>query len=204
MGFLVPVAGAAGAAAGGSTLMTVISGISTVMGFIGKIQAGQAAASADRYNAQIAANNATIARQRATLAGQEGEVNAAREEQKTKAKIGGILANQGASGVDVNSGSSVDTRASEAMVGAQDAINIRANAARTAYGYETEAMNATAQSNLDKSRAKSDAMAGYISAGSTVLSDVANPQGPFANYMSSKSLTYSDDPLDSTGGMVNY
>lgn len=185
-------------------LLPVISVVSTVMGAVGKIQAGEDAAAADRYNSEVAANNALIDKQRATLAGQEGEVNAATEEQKTKAKIGGILANQGASGVDVNSGSASDVRASEAMVGAQDAINIRANAARTAYGYQTQASNDEAQSELDRAKAGSDQRAGLIGGATTVLSDVANPQGPFASYMSQNSLDSNDVWTDDSNGMVNY
>lgn len=142
---------------------------SAVMGGIGAIQQGNAASAASAYNAQMAANNAKIATQNAAFTAAEGEANSAQEQAKTRATVAATLANQGASGVDVNTGSAVDVRASESKLGMLNAMTIRSNAARQAYGYQTEAASDRAQSNVYKSQAKNDKTAGYLNAGATVL-----------------------------------
>ncbi len=177
------------AATVGMTGLQELSLGSSVLSAGGSILSGLAQGKSAKYNAAIAANNAEIGKQNATATIQEGEANAAAASAASKAKIGGILANQGASGVDVNSGSSVDTRASAAEEGQLNAINIRSNAARAAYGYESGAANATAESNMYKSEATTAPIAGDISGVSTLLSGATNPvTSPFAKYLSDRSL----------------
>lgn len=154
----------------------------------GAYSSGQASSAAAKYNSQTAANNAAIATQNARFAAEEGEVNVANEQQKTRAELGGILANQGASGVDVNSGSAVDVRSSAAETGELNAINIRANAARQAYGYETQAASDMGQSALDKSQAGNDTTAGYIGAGSTLLTGAGQAGSTYQNYQMNNSI----------------
>ncbi len=190
--FAAADAAAATAEAGMTGLQALSLGASTIGG-IGQVLQGQATSKADKYNAEIAANNATIAHQNATAVIQEGEANAAAASMGTKAKIGGILANQGASGVDVNSGSSVDVRSSAAQNGELNAINIRSQAARTAYGFETGATNATAESNMYKSEAEAAPITAGIGAASSMLTSAANPlTSPYAKYLSDKSLGSTD------------
>lgn len=174
-----------------ATIGTIASVVGTGMSVFGALQSGKAASQSAKYNAAVATNNQEIANQNARYAAQEGEVNAARKQQETRAKIGGVLAEQGASGVDVNSGSAVDTRASASEVGAEDALTIRSNAARQAYGYQTQATNYGAEAELDKSKAKSSATSGYINAGSTFLSGLgeSNKNGAFDSLVGSKSLS---------------
>lgn len=160
----------------------------STVGGIGQAMQGRAAAESSRYNAEIAANNQIIARQNASAAIKEGEANAAASSQATKAKLGGILANQGASGVDINSGSSIDVRSSAAQNGELNAINIRADAARKAYGYQTEGVNAGIQEKMDKETAKNEEIAGGVNAAGTLLGNAANPNNPFGAYLASQSM----------------
>lgn len=170
--------------------MGVVGVASAGLQAFGQIQKGNAAASAANYNASIAENNATIAKQNATFAGEEGEQKAAESEAKTRAQVGGLLASQGASGIDVNKGSSANVQASASEVGMLDALNIRSNAARQAYGYQTQAASYTAQAALDKKQAKQDKTAGYIGAFTTVLGDAATAgaSGSYPNWLSRNSL----------------
>lgn len=170
--------------AGLSTAATLASG---AISAVGSIEKGQASSAAAKYNAGIAQNNATIAQQNATFAGQEGQQNAAIAEGKTRAQVGAITAAQAANGVEVNSGSALDVRSSAAELGELNAINIRANAARQAYGFQTEATSDQAQAQLNKSQAQSDSTAGYISAGSTLLSAAGNKNNNYSDFLSSQS-----------------
>lgn len=95
-------------------------------------QQAEANAEASMYKAAVAQINAKMVRQQA-----QNDVFA--QQLKTKSIIGQQKAIQGASGVDVNTGSPVDVRASAAQMGMLDAITILENAERKAYGYETQA-----------------------------------------------------------------
>ncbi len=142
---------------------------STVMNAVGDIQKSRAAAASAGYNAKVAQNNALIAEQNAAFAGAEGEQQAGAEGLKTKATYGGTLARQGASGVDIKSPSFENVLTSEAELGKVNAMNIRSNAARQAYGYQTAATSDLAQAQLDRAQQKYDKESGYINAFSTVL-----------------------------------
>ncbi len=156
--------------------LSVMAAASLASSAIGSIAQGKAQSASDKYNAQIARNNTQIATQNATFAGEEGAVNAGAEELKTRAQVGSIKASQAANGVDVNTGSAVDVRSSAAELGELSAINIRSNAARSAYGYQTQASSDTAQAALDKEQAKYASEAGYIKAGTTLLGGAAAGQ----------------------------
>lgn len=200
--------GASAATAG--TIADIGSAISlgsSVFGAIGDIQKGNAEAESANYNSQVAANNAKEQKQNATFAAQEGEQNTAVQQAKTRAAVGGILANEGASGVDVNTGSATDVRSSAAALGELNAINIRADAARTAYGYNVQAVNDTAQSQLDKSEASADKTAGYIGAGSTLLGGLASSTDAYQKFLLQNTMIpgsggTADDTIDyGTGGI---
>lgn len=155
------MAGGLGAIAGG--------GVSAY----GQMYQAQATANADNFNAMVATENAAIATQKGKWAGEEGDQNASASEMKTAAKVGSTQANQGASGVTVGSGSSADVISSEKELGMLDALTIRSNAARSAYGYATEAYSDKAQSALDTYSAKNAITAGQIGAVSTLLGSAA-------------------------------
>jgi hypothetical protein len=189
-GAATAAAASAGAAAtvGGSSLLAgalplAAAGISA----FGQIQSANAAASAASYNSQMEAENAKLATQNAKFAGEEGDAQIGIQGQKTKAQLGGILANQGASGVSINSGSDVDVRSSAAALGELNALTIRSQATQRAYGYQTQAVSDTAQSKLDAYQSTSDEEGGAFKAGGTLLSTVANPQYNYMNWLNSNS-----------------
>ena len=140
------------------------------VGAYGSISSGIAQSNQAKAEAQVAANNATIAQQNAVRASQSGEQQAAESEQKTRAQVGAIKAAQAANGTDVNSGTNVDVRSSAAAQGELNALTIRSNAARTAYGYQTQSQSYQTQSNLDNSQASNAAISGGINGASTLLS----------------------------------
>ncbi len=153
---------------------------SSVVSGIGAIQQSQASAASAGYNAKIAAQNAQIQTQNADFAASVGEQNVAKQGAENKARLAATLAAQGASGVDVNTGSSVNVRESEAKLGMLDALTIRSNAAKQAYGYQVGAASDVAQAGLYRSQQKADKTAGYFSAGANVLGGV----GQAAQYSS--------------------
>jgi|SRR5580765_627323 len=144
--------------------------IGLVGGFASNIMGGFSEASQANAQSQIARNNAQIAGQNAAYAGQVGEIKAESQGLKTRGEVGQIKANQAASGVDVNSGSAVDVRRSASQIGMQDAMTIKSNAARQAYGYQLEQQQNTTQSKLYRSQAKAAPWKGLISGAGSLLS----------------------------------
>jgi hypothetical protein len=57
-----------------------------------------------------------------------------------------------------------------AQLGELDALTIRSNAEREAYGYTTQSSNLTAQSGLTRMAGRNAQTAGYVSAAGTLLS----------------------------------
>lgn len=148
----------------------------------GAIQQGQAAAAAGEYNAQVATQNAAIARENALIAEQSGEAQASMALQKTRATIASTTAQQAASGVDVRSGSYTDVRSSEREIGEIDAMNLRSNAAREAFGYRVKATSEENEAILSKFEGDNAKTAGYISAGATLLGGAGSAAGKWADW----------------------
>lgn len=100
------------------------------------------------YQSGMAELRRKIALQNRDYSLQTGEDQAFRYGLKAKQEMGKIAVHQGASRIDVSSGSSADVRASQKYVTDLDAATIRNNAARKAYGYEVEAMKEGAQRDI--------------------------------------------------------
>ena len=88
---------------------------------------------------------------------------------QNRATTSTIKSNQAANGIDVNSGSAVNVRASSAEVGELNALNIRANAARQAYGFQTQASQQTGQSQLYAAESSNENTASYLSGAASFL-----------------------------------
>jgi hypothetical protein len=144
------------------------------IGAMGAYESGQATSAAAAYQAQVALNNAAIARQNAELAMQSGEQQVGIQGMKTRAAVGAEKAGEAASGVDVNKGSFVSARAGTAELGALDALTIRSNAAKQAYGYEVAATSNTAQAQLDTFESQQAKDAGLVSALGTAIGGVGS------------------------------
>lgn len=204
MAFAIPLAASAAGALGATgtaasltafaashaALLAGLSGLTTAFGalkgFQGAKYSAKATENASKYNAAVATNNAILARRNAELAGQEGEQATALAQQQTKAKVGAIKAAQAASGVDVNYGSAVDVRSSAAETGQLSALSLRSDAARKAYGYQTQAKDYDAQAGLDTATGKSARIAGGIEADSTLLGGLASSGQGYSNYLENK------------------
>jgi hypothetical protein len=130
----------------------------------GAFAGGQSQAAFYNYQAGVAKTNATIAQQNANYAVYAGEVRAQQSGMKTAAEIGTTKAMQGAGGLDVSSGSNVDVRTSELEVGQENQALIRSNAAKTAFGYEVEESQFTAQAGADLAAGRQAKTAGDIGA----------------------------------------
>jgi hypothetical protein len=108
---------------------------------IGGIQAGNAAEAAGKANQQIANNNAKLAEESA----RDANIQGARESQQSAWKTRALLATQRAAAasanVDAQLGSAFDIQSDTALLGGIEQETIMLNAARKAWGFQSEAIN---------------------------------------------------------------
>lgn len=161
----------------GATIALASSVYSTVSGFETQQRQAWASQAMGKYESAIDEQNAKLADLSAKDALERGQVEEQRQRMVTRQTIGATRAAQAAQGVDVATGSAVDVQASEAGLGELDALMIRNNAAREAYGYKVEAINYRQQGKL-AAFAGANAAAGYRAGSySSLLEGAANTYG---------------------------
>lgn len=148
----------------------------------GQVQSAKAQAESYAYQAQIAKNNAAIAGQNVAWVADQGEIDATTQGMKTAAEVGSMKAKEAASGIDVNTGSAVDARAAAERLGVINALTVKSNAARTAWGYQVDQSNEEIQSALYKKAGAYATQAGKIGAGSTLLATAGSIASQAAKY----------------------
>lgn len=165
----------------------------------GQMQAGESRSQAASYRAQVAENNREIAERNAQLVMQAGDTAATNLGLKVRAKVGAQKAAQGASGIDVNSGSAADVRAGTEEIGMLDALTVRSNAAKDAYGELVKATSEEANASLSRQEATYAEQAGEIGAAGTLLSGASSVAGSFGRYQNLYGSTASAAPRQTLG-----
>jgi hypothetical protein len=120
-----------------------------------------------QYSQQLQNINAGFADVQAEDAVARGAEQEQRFRTQIKQQIGTARASYASQNVDVGVGTPVDVQASIAYMGELDALTIRNNAAREAWGYKVEAYNHRMQGTLDR-------YTGNVSSVSTILGSVSN------------------------------
>lgn len=141
---------------------------------IGSKYTGEAKANMYQYQAGIAKLNEQIEKQNADYARKSGEVVASEVGAKAKQTMGLIKAGQGASNLDVNSGSTVGVRESQQEKGEFEQAVVRSNAARQAYGFETGALTQQANAGLAGMSAEASRTAGDLGATASIIGGVGS------------------------------
>jgi hypothetical protein len=154
----------------------------------GKYESGQSTQAAMAYQSQVAQNNAAIAKQNAQWDIQAGEAAANATGLKTRAQVGSTVAKMAAGGVATGVGSAADTVAGEREVGMINAMTVRSNASREAYGQEVAATSDQAQAGLYGMEGSQAAEAGDLGAIGSLLSSASTtgkffPGGSLSKFM---------------------
>ena len=121
------------------------------------------------YQAQVAQINSKIALQNADYARMQGEQQAVIAGRRGAQQLGGIRAAEGASGLDVNSGSAKDVQTSQKGTTALDLTQIRSNAAKVAYDYDVQSTQDISQAGLYDMASSNAKTAGEIGALSSIV-----------------------------------
>jgi hypothetical protein len=140
----------------------------------GAFEGGLAQEQQSYYQAGIAKLNSAISKQNEEFALNQGEQEASRYGISARERIGGIRAAQGASGLDVNTGSAKDVQESQKTIAHLDTDTIRANAAKVAYDYDVQSIQFGDQARLYEMAGNNQAVAGGINAEASAIGTVAS------------------------------
>ena len=148
--------------------------------------AGLAQQAASNSEADLADFNAKVADRQATDAVERGAQQESNFRASVRGAIGGQRAGIAANNVDVGFGSAVDVQADAAYLGELDALQIRTNAAREAWGYSVQASDLRTRAQIDRQTGVNQAAAGAQAATAANYGAVGTLIGGTANLLSSK------------------
>lgn len=144
------------------------------MQFAAQRKAGAEARAQGNYEGDVLDLNATLADRNAADALDRGRLAENRQRGDVRGVLGAQRAAYAGSGVDLSSGSVADVQSDTARMGELDALTIRNNAAREAWGYQVEGAQLRSKAKFARQGGK-NAQAGYTNqAVSTVLSTGAS------------------------------
>ena len=164
----------------------IFGGISALSQIVNAFTQSSAIRAQSRYENSIAQANARMAAFQAEDAERRGRVEASRLLRQTKGLIGKQRAAFAGQGIELDSGSALDIQEETAALGAADALTIRNNAWREAFGYRAQGSQYLAQARLGRrvasSQARNTLLMGGLSAarevGSLAYNDYLNrPRG---------------------------
>lgn len=131
--------------------------------------AGTAQNKAAESEAQIAEYNAAVA----DLQAKDARFRGGEAENRFRSQVRGVIGTERAGiasgNIDVGYGSAVDVQADAAFLGELDALTIRTNAAREAWGYEVQAGDLRARAAIARKTGYYASQAGSAIASSTAL-----------------------------------
>lgn len=118
-----------------------------------------------KINQQIAEKNAQVTDFQSSDAVYRGEIEEDNLRLEVRRIIGAQRAAYAGQNVDVNEGSASVAQEDTAYLGELDALTIRNNAAREAFGYKVESFNQRSQGTLDRMRGTNQAATTLLTAG---------------------------------------
>jgi hypothetical protein len=142
---------------------------SSVMGGLGASYSAKAKAGQYNYQAGIARVNQSVQEQNAKFAADSGEIEGVQTGMKHKALLGKIVAQQGASGIDVNSGTNLDVYAGAQTIARMDQANVARNAMQKTRAYQSAAWSEGEQANMYDIAAKNAKKEGKIGILSSIV-----------------------------------
>lgn len=168
----------------------------------GAIQSGNAAKNQAEYQAAVDRDNQQRAEWQAKDALDRGAEAERQQRLKVQSALGSQRAAMAANGVDLSSGSPLDILGDTAMYGEMDALTIRSNAEREAYGYRVQSQNFATNAQLSQMRGSSAQTAGAIGAGSTLLTGAGQAASTWAKFGGSGGSSYTSGVKGGYGRLV--
>lgn len=149
-------------------------------------RAGESAQRASEDQADLADYNAAVAEIQAADAVTRGADEEARFRSKVRGVIGSQRAGFAAGNIDVGFGSAVDVQADAATLGELDALTIRTNAAREAWGYQVSAVDLKARGRILRKEGAAQAESGRVMQRASRYEGVGSVLGTSASLLEAK------------------
>jgi hypothetical protein len=186
----------------GPEALAITSLASTAVGagvsIIGAEQSASAKADADRYNAQVAANNAKINQDNAQRAAQAARQQGAAADMRAKAQEAATAAAFGASGIYTGSGSPLGVQRSEQQVDRLNTQTIVDNAMQQVRSYNVATMTDIAQQRQAEAAAANEQAAGNIAALSSFVGAAGQFSGNWLKFQMEGVPGFSSGPIKPT------
>lgn len=153
------------------TAATVLAGASLGLGAMSAYQQSQATKASMEYQSAVARNNAITSEYQAEDAIKRGQTAEEQQRRKTMMLKGTQTARLAANGIDISEGSALQILSDTDWMGEQDALTVRDNANREAWGYRVQAQNATSNSTMLRNSA--DAQNPLLSGATSLITNPA-------------------------------
>lgn len=173
----------------------VFGGIQAGLSIFGAVKQSAAQKAQGEYQKSMSEINAKLAETSAKDAIFRGDEAAKNIQGQTKQLIGSQRAALAAQGINIDSGSALDIQADTARQGEIDAITVKNNAWREAWGYKVEALNSTYQGKFAQMGANAAAKNTLLTGG---LQAAGYAYGAFGGSRS----TTSSSTIKSTGSYI--
>ena len=148
-----------------STLMAITAGTGAAAGAANAYSQAQAAKSEGEYQNQLAQLNSKMADYQAADAIKRGDKEAQDKLRQTNQMVGKQRAMAAASGVAADAGSVLEIQQDTASLGILDAMTIKNNAYREAFGYKSQASSYDFQGQFAKEAGKNKANQTLVTGG---------------------------------------
>lgn len=150
-------------------LVTAAALGSMAFGAMGAYQQSQATKASMEYQSAVARNNAITSEYQAEDAINRGQTAEEQQRRKTMMLKGTQTARLAANGIDISEGSALQILSDTDWMGEQDALTVRDNANREAWGYRVQAQNASSNSTMLRNSA--DAQNPLLSGVSNIMAN---------------------------------
>lgn len=161
--------------------LMAMSTASTIGGALDQRRAGAAAERQGEYEGGLLDANAGLADAGAADAIARGREAEGRQRGQIRRLAGGQRAALGGSGIDIDSGSALDVVRNDATMGELDALTIRNNARREAWGYQVQASDYRRQAELARHAGREEGKARRRQSFSTLLTGAGDLASIYAS-----------------------
>ena len=159
----------------------------------------EAIKSKGKYEQQVAESNARFLDLQAEDSLNRGEKAASRIKREAGSFQSSQRAGYAGQNVDVNSGAALEAQLDTAQMGELDALTVKNNAWREAWGYKTQAINERGKGRMARLTSKTEANQTLINGGFKMAQDLA-----FASYAKGGSATQSGTGSSSYSSPSSY
>lgn len=171
------------AATGGSTAPIYASMFTSAISAVGSgISQSRALSAKGAYDQSVAETNAKLATLQSKEALSAGDAEANRREEENRIRTGAARAGAGTSGVDVNSGSTAAAINATDFLSKEDELTIKNNAARTAWGFQTQSIVDKYRGQMAQLTAKSQSEQSLITGGLKAINGPLSIYGDYTRY----------------------